>query len=444
MRRLAVADLIVKGEVVVTQNEAGEVLRNGAVAVEGSRIAAVGPADRVVAEHGRGAKILSGKRALVMPGLINTHTHVSMTCLRGLADDLPLMTWLNENIFPAEQKLTGEMVYWGALLGCAEMIQSGTTCFLDMYLFEQEVARAADRAGIRAMVGEVLYDFPSPNYGPIEDGLKFTADLIDEWRGHERVMIAVEPHAPYTCSPEVLTACRDLAEAKGAALHIHLSETWDEVNNVQEQYGLKPVRHLDNLGLLSPSLIAAHCVALDKEEIGLLAERDVKVAHNPNSNMKLAAGIAPVPDLIDAGVTVGLGTDGPASNNNLDMFKEMNTAAKLHKIAKMDPAVMDARTVLNMGTSAGAGVLGLGNELGRLAPGFLADLIVLDLAQPHLTPLYRPRSHLVYAARGSDVMHTVVHGQVLMEDRKLTTLDLEEVYGQMERISKVMFKVING
>lgn len=438
------ADLIITGDYLVTQNEAGEVIRDGAVAVTGARITAVGPADLVLAEHGRGARIMPGKHCLVMPGLINTHTHVSMTCLRGLADDLPLMAWLNENIFPAEQKLTAEMVYWGALLGCAEMIASGTTCFLDMYLFEQEVARAVDRSGLRAVVGEVLYDFPSPNYGPIEEGLKFTGRLIDEWRGHSRVQIAVEPHAPYTCSPEVLKACRDLAAAKNALLHIHLAETWEEVKGIQDIYGLSPVRHLDYLGLLAPNLVAAHCVALNGEDIETLAGRGVKVAHNPNSNMKLASGIAPVPEMIKAGVTVGLGTDGPASNNTLDMFKEMNTAAKLQKIAQKDPAVMNAQVVLDMSTAGGARVLSLEKELGRLVPGFLADLIVVDLNQPHLTPLYHPNSHLVYAARGADVIHTMVHGQLLMENRRLLSLDMDEIYSQMARISGIMRKVING
>ncbi len=436
------ADLIVKGDLIVTQNQSGEIIENGAVVINGSKIEAVGPADQVVQEEELGTRVLTGGRVLVMPGLINSHTHAAMTCFRGLADDLPLMTWLEENIFPAESKLTGEMVYWGTLLACAEMIRSGTTFFCDMYLFEQHVVRAVDRAGLRALVGEVLYDFPSPNYGPMEQGLAFTGDLIDKWQGHERISVAVEPHSTYTCSPDLLTACRDLAYSKGAPLITHLAENDDEVTQIKERYGLTPVNHLENLGLLSPNLIADHCVVLSDEEINLLARRGVKVVHNPSSNMKLASGIAPIPELIKAGVHVGLGTDGPASNNNLNMFGEMAIAAKIHKVSKLDPTVMDAASVLTMATSNGARTLGQEERVGRLAPGYLADLIVLDLDQPHLTPLYNPISHLIYAASGADVIHTVVHGEVLMEDRCLTTIDLEELYENMERISKIMAEVV--
>ncbi len=438
------ADLIVKGDLIVTQNQSGEIIENGAVVINGSIIEAVGPADQVVPEEEQGTRILTGGRVLVMPGLINAHTHAAMTCFRGLADDLPLMTWLEENIFPAESNLTGEMVYWGTLLGCAEMIRSGTTFFCDMYLFEQHAARAVDRAGLRALVGEVLYDFPSPNYGPMEQGLAFTEDLIDEWQGHERISIAVEPHSTYTCSPGLLTACRDLALSKGVPLITHLSENDDEVAQIKERYGLTPVNHLENLGLLSPDLIADHCVVLSDEEISLLARRGVKVAHNPSSNMKLASGIAPIPELIKAGVHVGLGTDGPASNNNLNMFGEMAVTAKIHKVSKLDPTVMDAASVLTMATSNGARILGREERVGRLGPGYLADLIVLDLDQPHLTPLYNPISHLIYAASGADVIHTVVQGKVLMEDRCLTTIDLEELYENMARISKIMAEVVGN
>ncbi|MBW2085045.1 MAG: amidohydrolase, partial [Deltaproteobacteria bacterium] len=432
------ADLIAAGDIILTQDKPGAVIANGAVAVSGSKIMAVGPRDEIMAAHGTGARVLTGGRTLVMPGLINAHTHVSMTCFRGLADDLPLATWLNEAIFPAEKKLTGDMVYWGALLGCAEMILSGTTTFCDMYLFEHEVARAVERSGLRALVGEVLYDFPSPNYGPAEESLKFTAKLIDQWHGHERVSIAVEPHALYTCSPDLLKACKDLADKKKVPLIIHASESPHEVSDIKKQYNASPIQHLNNLDLLSPNLIADHCVVLEDGEIELLAKRGVRVVHNPSSNMKLASGIAPVPELLDAGVPVGLGTDGAASNNNLDMFGEMDITAKLHKMSRLDPTVMDANTVLDMATTIGARVLGMGDKIGRLAPGYLADLIVLDLDRPHLTPLYNPRSLLVYAASGADVIHSVVHGRVLMEDRRLTTLDLEELFLKMAEISEIM------
>ncbi|MBW2052371.1 MAG: amidohydrolase [Deltaproteobacteria bacterium] len=432
------ADLIITGDTIITQNGSGEIIEHGAVAVTGSRITAVGSRDEIMADYGNSARVLTGTGTLVMPGLINAHTHVPMTCFRGLADDLPLETWLNEAIFPAETKLTSEIVYWGAMLGCAEMILSGTTFFCDMYLFEHEVARAVEKAGLRALLGEVLYDFPSPNYGPAEEGLKFTANLIDQWQGHDRISIAVEPHTLYTCSPDFLKACQELAFQKKTPLIIHVSETKDEVANIQSQYGATPVHHLDNLGLLSSRLIADHCVALEEDEIDLLSERGVKVVHNPSSNMKLASGISPVPELLEAGVSVGLGTDGAASNNHLDMFSEMDITAKLHKSFKLDPTVMNAATVLNMATTDGARVLGMGNRVGCLAPGYLADLIVLDLNQPHLTPLYNPNSHLVYTASGADVIHSVVNGQILMENRRLTTLDLEAIYEKMAEISIIM------
>ncbi len=432
------ADLIVEGHLVLTLDKPGEFLNDAAVAISGSRIIDVGPVAEIRRRHGEGARVLTAPRALVMPGLINSHTHTAMTCFRGLADDLPLMTWLQEHIFPAEAKLTGEMVYWGALLGCAEMIRSGTTTFCDMYLFEDQVIRAAEKAGLRAVAGEVLYDFPSPNYGPPEKGLKFTEDLITRYRGHDLITVAVEPHAPFTCSPDLLKSCRDLAERLNAPLITHLAETQDETAAVRERYGTSPVRHLDSLGLLSPNLLAAHCVVLDEEEISLLAERGVRVAHNPESNMKLASGVAPIPELLAAGVTVGLGTDGPASNNNHDLFAEMDSAAKMHKVFKMDPTVMDAATVLGLATVQGARAVGLGESTGRLVPGCLADLIVIDLDQPHLTPLYNPVSHLVYAASGADVIHSVVHGRVLMENRRLTTLDLDEIYARMNEIAALM------
>lgn len=432
------ADLIIKGQVVLTKNENGDIINNGAVAVTGSKIVAVGPADQIESRHGTGAKLLQTRNGLVMPGLINGHTHVSMTCFRGLADDLPLMTWLHDHIFPAEAKLTGEMVYWGALLGCAEMIRSGTTFFCDMYLFEQDVARAVDKAGLRALLGEVLYDFPSPNYGPPEAGLKHTARLVDRYKGHDRLRIAVEPHSVYTCSPALLIACQRLAEECQVPLIIHLSENQEEVATTMKRYGTTPVRHLNRLAILDHNLIADHCVVMDEYEIQLMAEYGVKVVHNPRSNSKLSSGLAPVADMLTAGISVALGTDGPASNNNLDMFGEMHMASMLEKILKMDPTAMPAETVLNMATTLGAKAMGLDDQIGRLSPGFLADIIVLDLARPHLVPMYNPTSHLVYSANGGDVVHTVVGGRVLMENRRLTTLDLEEIYSQMDRISAIM------
>jgi len=371
-----------------------------------------------------------------MPGLINAHTHAAMTCFRGLADDLPLSVWLNDHIFPAEKKISGEWVYQGTLLACAEMILGGTTTFCDMYLFEDQVARAAHEAGMRALVGEVIYDFPSPNYGLPEQGLSFTKDLIRTWEKDPLVSVAVEPHAVYTCTPSLLRACSEIAEEFQAPMIIHLSESQDEVRLVKELYGASPVVHMEKLGLLTEQLIADHCVVLDDGEMDLLAERGVSVVHNPESNMKLASGVAPVVELLARGVVVGLGTDGCASNNNLDMFAEMDTAAKLHKVHRLDPTVMEAKTVTQLAIKGGSRVLGLERQVGSLEPGKKADIIGLDLERPHLTPLYNIHSHLVYAASAADVTLTVINGRVVMRNREVFSLDVERVMAEVRAIAK--------
>lgn len=371
-----------------------------------------------------------------MPGLVNTHTHAAMVAFRGLADDLPLMTWLNDYIFPAESKLDEEKVYRATLHACSEMIMSGTTCFCDMYLFEDAVARAAKRAGMRAVVGEVLYDFPSPNYGPIEQGFAYSEILIEKWKNDPLIKIALEPHSPYLCSPDLLKKAFLIAKAHDLRLVIHVSETESEVKNIKEKYGLTPIGHLADLGILAPNLLTCHCVVLTDEDILLLRQFDVKVAHNPESNMKLASGIAPIPRLLKEGICVGLGTDGCASNNNLDLFQEMDTAAKLHKVNTFDPTVLDSTTALRMCTIEAARALGLEKITGSLEVGKKADIILLDTKKPHLTPMYNPASHLVYAARGSDVKTTIINGEVVMEDGSLLSLDLEKTMDDIRKIAE--------
>ena len=430
---MTAVDLLITNGIVMTLNTENTVIDNGAVAVAGDAITKVGPTADLAGLTAR--KVIDAAGGIIMPGLINAHTHAAMTLFRGLADDLPLMTWLNDHIFPAEALLDPDRVHAGTLLGCAEMILAGTTCFCDMYLFEAAVAEAASEAGMRAVVGEVLYDFPSPNYGPIEKGFAYTRDLIDAWKGDPLITIAVEPHSPYLCSPDLLTEATAIARSKGAPLVIHLSETTSEVNTIRERYGVTPVRHLADLGVLGPDLLACHCVAVDEAEIRLLKRHDVKVAHNPESNMKLASGIAPVAGLIRQGVCTALGTDGCSSNNNLDLFAEMDTAAKLHKASCLDPTVLDATTVLRMATIDGARALGLDGITGSLEVGKKADIIVIDSRKPHLTPLYHPASHLVYAVGGADVSATVVNGRVLMEDRRLRHLDLEKILADARQIA---------
>jgi 5-methylthioadenosine/S-adenosylhomocysteine deaminase len=422
---------LIRGGFVLTMDQAATVYSPGAVLVHGSDLAWVGPSDKAPEAD----QVLDYPWGVILPGLVNAHTHVAMTLFRGLADDLPLETWLHDHIFPAEAKLTGQMVYEGSRLGAAEMLLSGTTCLGDMYLFTKDVARALSEVGIRAVVGEVLYDFPSASYGELAQGFSYTQDLIDAWRDHPLISVAVEPHAVYTCSPSLLQKAFQIATDNDVRLIIHLSETEREVQDCREKYGRTPVGHLEHLGLLSDRLLADHCVWVTPEEIDLMAERRVNVAHCPESNHKLGSGIAPVADMLAAGLTVGIGTDGPTSNNDLDIFGEMQAAALIAKGSSLDPTRLPAGQVLAMATRGGAAALGLADEIGSLEAGKRADLIVVDTDRPHLTPLYDPVSHLVYAARGSDVVLTMVHGRVLAAGGRLTELDEQEVKARVREIS---------
>ena len=427
------ADILVTNGTVLTLDAGDTEIINGAVAIAKDTITAVGAAD----EFGDWSvsQEIDANGGIIMPGLINCHTHAAMTCFRGLADDLQLMTWLKDHIFPAEAKLDEHKVFWGTLLACAEMIMSGTTCFCDMYLYEDAVARAAKEAGVRAVVGEVLYDFDSPNYGPIEKGFEYTQTLIDTWKGDPLVSIAVEPHSTYLCAPELLKRAFNLAQAFNLPLVIHLAESKSEVEQIRKRYGRTPVEHLAKLDVLAPNVLACHCVALTPNDITLLQRFDIKVAHNVESNMKLASGVAPIPCLLKEGICVGLGTDGCASNNDLDLFLEMDTVAKLHKVKTLDPTAMDARTVLRMATIQGARALGLDESIGSLEKGKKADLIIIDTHKPHLTPMYNPVSHLVYAAMGSDVRTSIIDGAIVMEDGHLKTINLKSVLNNVTRIA---------
>jgi 5-methylthioadenosine/S-adenosylhomocysteine deaminase len=426
--------LIIQGAWVLTMNPADEVFSPGAVALKDAEIVAVGPPAEIRRRYAP-AQVLDYPQGLILPGLINAHTHAAMALFRGLADDLPLEEWLNNYIFPAESRVNGDFVYWGTRLAVAEMLLSGTTTFTDMYLFADQVAKAAAETGIRAVVGEVLYDFPSPNYGPPAAGLKFSEDLCRTWRDHPLVRVAIQPHAVYTCSPELLQQCGELAEKYDTRLIIHLAETVREVKDCQNRYSATPVGHLYRLGLLNHRLLADHAVVLSSADRMLLAASGAGVAHCPESNMKLASGIAPIADLLRRGIPVGLGTDGCASNNNLDLIQEMDTAAKLQKVHTMDPTVLPAPTALGLATRGGARVLGMADQVGALAPGLKGDLIVIDLDQPHLTPIYDPYSHLVYAATGADVQTVLVNGRIVVQDRRLLSFDLEETLARARELA---------
>ena len=430
-------DIKIVNGTILTMDKKATTTDRGFLCIRDESIACIGNSDQEGSWHAK--KTIDARGGLILPGLINAHTHAAMTLFRGLADDLPLMEWLNNYIFPVESKMDGDFVYWGTMLACAEMIMSGTTTFCDMYLFEEKVAQAAKEAGMRCLVGEVLYDFPSPNYGPIEKGFEYTKSLIRKWKGDPLVSIAVEPHSVYTCSPDLLLQANDIALKNHVPFVIHVAESLNEIEEVKNRYGKRPFEHLESLGILGPHVIADHCVHLDNMEIARMAKYGVNAVDNAESNMKLASGISPVSQLLEKGVTVALGTDGCASNNNLDLLQEMDTAAKLHKVETMDPTVLDAVTVLKMATVAGAKALGLEGVTGSLEVGKKADVIILDTNKPHLTPMYNPFSHVVYAARGNDVSHSIINGRLVMEDRHILTLDLPEVIEKaMEKSRDVM------
>ena len=428
-------DILITGGKALLLDSENTALDQAAIAINGSEIIAVGKAEEL-AKQFHAKKIINAKDSLVMPGFVNCHTHAAMTCFRGMADDLELMDWLNNYIFPAEAKnVNKELAYWGSLLACAEMIKSGTTTFCDMYIFEDETARAAKEAGVRCLVGEVLFDFPSPNFKSPQEGLAYTRRLIEKWQNDPLVNIIVEPHALYTCSSALLSDAQKLACDYNVPLGLHLLENKAEKEQLEQKFGKSAVSYLKDIGYLSERLIAFHCVCFSADDMLLFAEYGCKISHNPASNMKLASGIAPVPDMLKAGITVGLGTDGCASNNTLDMIKEMSTAAKLHKIARLDPTVMDARTVVRMATTEGAKALGMGKITGSLEAGKKADIIILGLNKPHLTPLYNEHSHLAYAAGGADVDTVIINGKVVMENRQLLTIDETKIMQMVREIA---------
>jgi 5-methylthioadenosine/S-adenosylhomocysteine deaminase len=409
-------------------------LTNGYVVVEGDKIAAVGQA-ATVAELPSSRQALNAQGGLVMPGLVNTHIHAAMTLFRGLADDLPLQEWLQEHMFPTEERwVEADFVYWGTMLAAAELIRGGTTTLADSYFYAQAARQAIIDAGLRGVLSQGILDFPFPGVPQPQENLKVATEFIDsgDQCGSNLVTSSLFCHAPYTCRPDTLQKAKDITRARRLPFFIHLAETRQEVEQMRRQTGLSPTAYLGSLGVLDELTVAAHAVWVDEADQEILAHNQVKVCHCPESNLKLAAGIAPIPALISKGVTVGLGTDGAASNNNLDMFGEMNLAAKIHKVRGQDPTLLPAAGVVALATRGGAEVLGLSERIGTLTPGKAADLIVIDLNQPHLTPLYDPHSHLVYTARAADVRHLMVNGRWLMVDRQLLSLDWPQVRQQTQ------------
>ena len=433
-------DTIISGGTVVTVNNDMDVIEDGGVAIKDGTICGVGKRKAMEGQF-KAKTVLNASGKIVMPGLVNTHTHIPMVMFRGYADDMPLMQWLKERIWPAEAKFVNPAsVRIASTLALAEMIRSGTTTFNDLYFFEDVIAQVAQRSNIRAIVGEGLLDVPTPNSKTPGEGLQYTEQLIKKYAGDRIVTVAVGPHAPFTCSKELLIKARDLSNKYQLPLHIHVAETKAEVNDIESRYQMRPVAFLDSLGLLTKRTIAAHAIQLNDAELKMLTDRKTGVAHNPQSNMKLAEGVARVPEMLAAGVVVGLGTDGAASNNDLNMFEEMKAAALLHKVTAGSPTVLDARTVLRMATINGAEVLGLKAKIGSLEPGKEADIIMIDIDQPHLVPFYNVYSLLVYSADGNEVDTVMVAGKLVMRNKKLLTIDekkaIADLRGLAEEIKK--------
>ncbi len=413
---------------------AGATPFHGFLAVAGDRIVALGPGP-TPADIPPVRRTIDADGLLLMPGLVNCHSHAAMTLFRGLADDLPLDVWLREHIFPTEARcVTPEMVYWCSLLAAAEMLLSGTTTVADGYFYEDEAARAFIDSGLRAVVAQGVIDFPAPGVPDPTAAVEHAADFLDRWQdAHPRITPAIFCHSPYTCSADTLVRAKEAARQRGRLLFIHVAETADEVRQCREQHGKSPVAYLDELGILDPATPCVHCVHVDKADIDILRRSGAAVVSCPESNMKLASGIAPLPEL--TGIRRGLGTDSAASNNDLDLFGEMDSCAKLHKVVTGDPTVLPAAEVLGMATAGGADVLGMAGDIGRLAEGYKADITAVDLRRPHLVPFHSP-DLLVYAARGADVTFVVVDGRLVVEEGRLTTIDLTEVMAQVQALAR--------
>ncbi len=426
-------DLLVRGGTVVTMDAQERVLSGASVAIRNDVIETVlGPGETLPPAR----ETLDARGHLVIPGLVNTHGHVPMILMRGLADDLPLLDWLNKVVFPAEAKhVDAEHVYWGTLLACLEMARSGTTTFADMYYFEDDIARATERAGLRAVLGQTIIGFPAPDYKTMDAALAGTEAFLRRWKGHSRITPSVAPHALYTTPLDVVRKARELARRYAVPFQIHAHESPDEDRLVREKFGATALSTMERAGLLDPAVLIHHAISLTDDDIRLMARRGVSASHNLESNMKVGAGLARLPEMLAAGVTVGLGTDGAASNNNLDLFEEMDSVAKVHKLFRRDPTVLPAREVFRLATRGGARALGLGDRIGSIERGKLADLVLLDASDPEATPLHDVYSQLVYALKGGSVRSVVVGGRVVVRNRRVTTVDEAEVLARARSIA---------
>lgn len=431
------ADIVIKAGILITMKPGNEPMKNRYIVIKGDKI--VGIENRLPTDLiGPDTETIDASSCIVMPGLINAHTHLAMTLFRGLSDDLPLKEWLFNKIFPSEKRhLNPESVFWGALLGCAEMISFGTTTFVDGYFFQDFTIEAAERAGLRGLIAQGVIDFPAPGVPDPSENLSCGKRFIERWKNKSDLLIpGIFCHSPLTCSQDTLKGALEISKDYRVPLQIHLSETRDEVEAIRKDKGMKPVFYLDSLGLLSKELICVHGVHLDDDEIAMAGEKCVNFVLCPESNLKLASGVARVPFMMEKKINMALGTDGCASNNNLDMFQEMDTAIKIHKGINLMPELMKAEDVLRMATIGGAKMMGVDNIIGTVEVNKKADIIIIDTESPHLVPLYDPYSAIVYSAKGNDVRDVIVNGRVLMRERSIITIDVEEAIARVSEISK--------
>jgi 5-methylthioadenosine/S-adenosylhomocysteine deaminase len=429
-------DLLASGGTVLTMNAGHDLIRDGAVAIAGDTIHAVGTRSELAAKF-QPTQTLDARGALILPGFINGHAHAAMSLFRGLADDLALEDWLQKHIFPAEAaNVNEEFVACGTRLSMLEMLRAGITTYADMYYFEDVVARVTKETGMRGILGETVVDFRAPDNKTPADALRYTEQFLHKWKNDPLIIPAVAPHAIYTCCEKTLLDSAALARQHGAPILIHISEAPFEIEQSRKKLGCSPIGYLAKIGFLGPDVVGAHCIWVDAEDIALLKKFSVGCIHNPSSNMKLASGIMPVVDFLAAGHPVGLATDGAASNNSQDIFEEMDTAAKLQKIARMDPRALPAIQVVEMATIGGARALHLDHLVGSLEPGKKADLIFVDTNGPHATPMYDVYSQLVYALRGSDVKTVIIGGKLLMEDHLMLSIDEEKTLREARAYQK--------
>jgi 5-methylthioadenosine/S-adenosylhomocysteine deaminase len=445
--------LIHNGTILTMHN--GKVIRQGAIAIEEEAIVEVGKNQELKRKYGRGYEKIDAKGKIILPGFVNTHQHAAMSLLRGYADDLPLQEWLEKWIWPTEKHMTSHDIYVGALLTAVESIMGGTTTVNTMYHYapEENEAKAFAEAGLRGVIGHVCFSWRK------EEDKKALLDLAKNWHNKERglIRVSVDPHAPYTVDPEYMKALKTLREeltekygSENAPIiwHTHIAETNDEREKIRKAFNIQikngVVEYLDSLGVLNERVIAAHCVALTDKDVKIIKKRDVKVSHNPVSNLKLASGISPIPKMLEEDITVSLGTDSPCSNNTADMFETMKTTAILHKGINKNPTLLPAEKVLEMATIEGAKALSWNNEIGSIAVGKKADLIIVNLKKPHLSPLYNEASHLVYAAKASDVETVIINGKIIMENRTLTTLKIERVMALAEKAKDNLLRKLSA